>query len=133
MSAVTKQKSKRPLSPHLQVYRPQMTSVLSILHRLSGVALSLGLVMFAWWLLAAAYGPEAYRTFTDFAGSNIGMLFFFGWSAAFYFHFASGIRHLIWDSGRLFNIKHAYGAGYFVLFFTILMLALTWGGIFYYR
>ena len=132
MSASTKQKTQRPLSPHLQVYRPQMTSVLSILHRLTGVALAVGLVMFSWWLIAAATGSEAYSVFTSFAGSTIGMLMLFGWSAALYFHLANGIRHLVWDSGRMFKLKHAYASGYFVLFLTVLMTGLTWACIFYH-
>ncbi len=117
---------QRPLSPHLQVYRPQLTSVTSILHRATGAGLSVGLVFFTWWLVAAASGPEAYGVFTSFCGSLLGIALLFGWSLAFYYHLANGIRHLIWDSGRLFKIKNAYAAGYFVLFFTVAMTALTW-------
>ncbi len=117
---------KRPLSPHLQVYKPQMTSVTSILHRLTGVALTVGLVMFTWWLVAASIGAEAYGVFTDFAGSNIGLLLMFSWTLALFYHFANGIRHLIWDSGKLFKIENAYAAGYFVFAVTALFTALTW-------
>ncbi|GJL86046.1 MAG: succinate dehydrogenase, cytochrome b556 subunit [Micavibrio sp.] len=117
---------QRPLSPHLQVYKPQLTSVTSILHRATGYGLSVGLAFFTWWLVAAASGPEAYQTFTSFCGSLLGIGLLFGWSLAFYYHLANGIRHLIWDSGFLFKIKNAYAAGYFVLFFTVVMTALTW-------
>ena len=120
------QKSARPLSPHLQVYKPQMTSVTSILHRATGVALSYGLAVFTWWLVAASLGPEAYGVFTDFAGSKIGLLLMFGWTIAVYYHLANGIRHLIWDTGHLFKLKNAYAAGYFVLFFTVLASFGTW-------
>lgn len=130
MSAAGSDKSKRPLSPHLQVYKPQMTSVTSILHRASGFALSVGLVMFTWWLAAASSGPEAYEVFQDFCGSGLGLILLFGWTVAFYYHLANGIRHLIWDTGFLFNLKNAYAAGYFVLFFTAVMTGLTWGCIY---
>lgn len=126
MSATHSQKSKRPLSPHLQVYKPQLTSVTSILHRATGVALAAGLVMFSWWLVAASIGPEAYGVFTGFAGSTAGKLLLFGWSLAFYYHLSNGIRHLIWDSGFLLKLKSAYAAGYFVLFMTVLLTGITW-------
>lgn len=116
----------RPLSPHLQVYKPQMTSVLSILHRMTGVALTVGLLMFAWWIVAAAYGEMAYNQFSAFARSELGLFLLFGFSVSFFYHFANGIRHLIWDAGYLFKIKNAYMAGYFVLFFTAACTAATW-------
>lgn len=121
------QKSARPLSPHLQVYKPQLTSVTSILHRASGFALSVGLVLLTWWLVAAAYGPNAYSDFTRFINSEIGLVLMFGWTLAFYYHLANGIRHLFWDSGFLFKIRNAYAAGYFVLLMTAVLTALTWG------
>jgi len=103
-------KERRPLSPHLQVYKPQLTSVTSILHRASGWGLSVGLVMFTWWLAAAAIGPEAYQAFRDFCSSPLGLILLFGWTVAFYYHLANGIRHLIWDTGLLFELKNAYAA-----------------------
>lgn len=126
MSEQTAQKRERPLSPHLQVYRPQMTSVTSILHRATGIAMAYGLAVFGWWLVAASIGAGAYETFTDFAGSKIGLLLMLGWTVAFYYHLANGIRHLFWDAGFLFKLKNAYAAGYFVLFFTIISTGLTW-------
>jgi succinate dehydrogenase / fumarate reductase cytochrome b subunit len=121
-------KADRPLSPHLQVYRPQLTSVLSILHRISGVALSIGLIALAWFLLSLAAGPESYMAFAGFAGSLIGKLMIIGWTAALSFHLCSGIRHLFFDTGSLFDLRHAYMAGYAVLagsviLFTIFVLA----------
>ena len=126
MSQSAPTKTQRPLSPHLQVYKPQMTSVLSILHRMTGVGLTVGLMLFAWWLVAAAIGPGAYAVFMNFAGSPVGMLLLFGFTLAFFYHLANGIRHLFWDSGLLFKIENAYEAGYAVLLFTALMTGATW-------
>lgn len=126
MSESAANKPERPLSPHLQIYKPQMTSVTSILHRMTGVALSIGLMMFAWWLVSAAIGPEAYDIFMSFAGSPVGMVLLFGFTLAFFYHLANGIRHLFWDAGLLFKIENAYKAGYAVLIFTAVMSAATW-------
>lgn len=117
---------KRPLSPHLQVYKPQLTSVTSIFHRISGVVLSFGLLMFTWWLVAAAIGPDAYEAFMAFAGLGWVKLGLAGFTAAFYYHLANGIRHLVWDAGFLFKLKNAYVAGYVVLFSTVILTSLTW-------
>jgi succinate dehydrogenase / fumarate reductase, cytochrome b subunit len=117
---------QRPLSPHLQIYKPQMTSVMSILHRATGFGLSLGLLLFTYWLWAAAYSPEHYQSVVDFAGSIFGLILLFGWSLAFYYHLAAGIRHLIWDSVRMLELENAYKAGYFVLGFTLGATGATW-------
>ena len=106
MSSETKTKKQRPLSPHLQVYKPQMTSVMSILHRATGVALVAGTLMVAWWLIAAATGPQAYAYAQDFAASPIGMVMIFGWSVALFYHLSNGIRHLFWDMGYLFKLDN---------------------------
>ena len=122
-------KRKRPLSPHLQVYKPQMTSVLSILHRMCGLALAVGTGMIVWLLFAAADGEEAYDHFMEFCTSPLGKLMIFGWSLAFYYHLSNGIRHLIWDTGRLFKMQNATLAGAFVLFLTAALTAYTWWSI----
>src|SRR5437870_12882331 len=88
--------AERPLSPHLQVYRWQLTSVLSILHRASGVALSLGTILLVWWLVAAAEGPDSYAAVQAFLGSWIGLVLLFGWSVALFFHLCNGRRLLGW-------------------------------------
>jgi len=93
----------RPLSPHLQVYRMMLTLVMSGLHRMSGAALYFGMLLLAWWLIAAASGPNAYGTFQWFIGSLIGRLVLFGYSWALIHHMLGGIRHLIWDTGRGFE------------------------------
>ena len=126
MSESHSSKAERPLSPHLQVYKPQLTSVTSILHRATGIALTAGLVLLTWWLAAAAIGPEAYATFMEFCASDVGQVLLIGWMIAFYYHLANGIRHLFWDAGLLFKLKNAYAAGYFVLLFTAGASAASW-------
>src|SRR3546814_2392413 len=88
--------TERPLSPHLQIYRPQISSVLSILHRATGIALAVGTLLLVYWLTAAAAGPEAFSTAQALIGSFIGRLFLFGWSFALFYHLGNGIRHLAW-------------------------------------
>lgn len=119
-------RNKRPLSPHLQVYKPQMTSTLSILHRACGVALGIGTLMVAWWLIAAATSEKAYDAAMDFAGTPIGTFMIFGWSVALFYHLSNGIRHLFWDMGYLFKIQNAYKAGYLVLLSTVVLTASAW-------
>lgn len=105
--------------------------MLSILHRMTGAGLSLGLIVLAWWLVAAAYGPASYQIFTGIAGSWYGQIFLLGWSVALFYHLANGIRHLFWDAGFLFELKNAYAAGYFVLAFTVFATVLAWLMIYY--
>lgn len=126
MSDTQDLKSKRPLSPHLQIYKPQMTSILSILHRATGVALAIGTLMVVWMLLSAAIGEAAFGRFMDFATSPLGQIMLLGWSFALFYHMANGVRHLIWDTGRMFNIGCAKKAGLVVLGFAVIMTVLTW-------
>ena len=90
----------RPLSPHLQIYRLTITMVVSILHRISGAALYLGVALMAWFLIAVARGPEAFALFSGFIHSIVGRAALFGFSWALFHHMLGGVRHLIWDSGR---------------------------------
>lgn len=117
---------QRPLSPHLLIYRPQISSMLSILHRITGVALSFGLILFAAWVWAAAYSPDCYADIQAFAASIIGKLFLFGWTVAFYYHLGNGIRHLNWDMGRGFSIPEMTRSGWLVVLFTLAMSVFTW-------
>lgn len=126
MSETSLEKKARPLSPHLQVYKPQMTSVLSILHRACGVALALGTILVAAVLVSAAIGEEAYNKVQGFLSGPVGLLMLFGWSVALYYHMCNGIRHLFWDVGYLFKIQNAYKAGYVVLLATAILVATTW-------
>lgn len=118
--------TERPLSPHLQVYRPQMTSVMSILHRICGFALAVGTLMVIWLLIAAASGPEAFVTYMGFVKTPVGQFMLFGWSVALFYHLGNGIRHLFWDAGKIFTICSAYKAGYLVLASTVILTVLTW-------
>jgi succinate dehydrogenase / fumarate reductase cytochrome b subunit len=88
----------RPISPHLQIYRPMLTMVMSIVHRITGAALYFGMLLLAWWLVAAATGPNAYANVEWFMGSLIGQLVLFGYTWALLHHMLGGIRHLIWDT-----------------------------------
>lgn len=117
---------QRPLSPHLQVYRPQLTSITSILHRITGAALAAGFLLIAWWLLAAAIGEEAYNAARAFATSPLGLFMLFGWTIALFYHMLNGIRHLIWDTVHLFKLRNAYIAGYIVLALTVILTLMTW-------
>lgn len=95
----TNQTNKRPLSPHLQIYKPQTTSALSILHRITGVGLSFALLVVACWLWIVAFDPEAYETFVTYMNSIVGKIFLFGIGAAVSYHICTGIRHLFLDMG----------------------------------
>lgn len=116
----------RPLSPHLQVYRPQLTSVLSITHRATGVALAAGTLLLVWWLVAAATGPEQYATVQAVMGSWLGKLVLLGWTLSLFFHLANGIRHLFWDAGLGFELKTTYASGWLVVAATLVLTALAW-------
>ena len=118
--------AERPLSPHLQVYRWQLTSVLSILHRATGVGLSLGTILLVWWLVAAATGPEAYAGVQSFLGSWLGLLLLFGWSVALFYHLCNGIRHLWWDTGRGLELKSVYAGGWAVLAIAAVLTIVAW-------
>ena len=100
---------------------------LSILHRMTGVALSIGLLVYAAWLMAAANGAAAYADFAAIIGTTLGRIALLGWSFAFFLHLGNGIRHLIWDSGRGFEPAQAGSSAWFVVAFTVLATLLYWG------
>jgi succinate dehydrogenase cytochrome b subunit len=97
----------RPLSPHLQIYRWPITMAASITHRATGIALSLGTVLLAWWLIAAATGPDNYAVFMRAAANPIGEIVLFGFLWSLAFHLLNGIRHLAWDIGYGFHVPTA--------------------------
>ncbi len=107
--------SKRPMSPHLQIYKPQITSVMSILHRITGVIASVGLLMFLWFLASLASGPESYSNFIGFSGSFFGVIAIFGFVLTLSYHLCNGIRHLLWDLGHGYAIESVTKSGYIVL------------------
>ena len=116
----------RPLSPHLSIYRWPITMALSILHRLSGISLSVGLVAYAAWLVAASSSDADYGRYVDFMSSWVGQVMLIGWSAAFFFHFANGVRHLAWDLGYGFELPTANGSAWFVVVLTVVLTATFW-------
>lgn len=118
--------AKRPLSPHLQIYRPQLTSVLSITHRLSGVALAVGTMLLVYWLAAAAAGPESFESAQSFVGSFLGRLLLFGWTLGLFFHLCNGIRHLVWDVGLGFELDEVYRSGWTVVAATAVLSLVVW-------
>jgi len=117
---------ERPLSPHLQVYRWQLTSVLSILHRASGVALSVGTLLLVYWLIAAAAGPESFATAQGLIGSILGRILLLGWSWALFYHLCNGIRHLFWDAGHGFELKTVYASGWTVVGASVVLTLIAW-------
>lgn len=116
----------RPLSPHLQVYRWQITMVMSILHRATGVALALGSLLLVYWLVSLASGYESYAQALALLGSAPALTVLVGASFAFFYHLCNGIRHLVWDSGRGFEISQLYASGYAAIAASIALTAGFW-------
>ena len=116
----------RPLSPHLQIYRPQISSVLSIIHRLTGVALSISLFLLVYWLLALASGKSDYATAQSLFGSWLGTLILIAITFALCYHLCNGIRHLFWDVGVGFAINTMHRTGIAVIIAAALMTAGFW-------
>jgi len=119
----------RPLSPHLQVYRPAISMVMSIFHRLTGTALYIGMLMLAWWLIAAASGPEYYAVAMDWIGSVLGYLVLIGLSWAVFHHALGGLRHFLWDTGRGFEIPTVLRLSWATLIGSLSLTALFWAAI----
>jgi succinate dehydrogenase / fumarate reductase, cytochrome b subunit len=117
---------QRPLSPHLQIYKPQISTATSIFHRITGCALAVGLLLMVWWLVAAATGPRAFAAAQGFVGSPIGLILMFGWTLALWYHFCNGIRHLFWDAGFGFDIKTSHRNAYAVVIATVVLTVLSW-------
>jgi len=119
---------ERPLSPFMFPvwYRFQLGSFLSILHRLTGIALTVGSILLTWWLIAVAAGGRLFAATHAFIASPVGMLLLFLWSVAFFYHLCSGIRHLAWDAGYGFEIRDANRNSYAVLAVTVLLTLITW-------
>jgi succinate dehydrogenase / fumarate reductase cytochrome b subunit len=117
---------RRPLSPHLQVYRWPISMALSILHRATGIALAVGALLLTWWLVAAAISDQALATVQWFLATPIGLLLLFGWSVALFFHFFAGIRHLAWDAGYGFDPPWYNRSAWAVVIATIVATLLLW-------
>lgn len=115
----------RPLSPHLQIYRPQITSVLSITHRFTGLALAGGALLLTCWLCAGALGPGAFAAAQAVMGSWFGRLVLFGLTFSLFYHLANGVRHLAWDAGWGFDLPVLRKTGYAVIGFSVVMTLIT--------
>lgn len=118
----------RPLSPFMlgQYYRFQWSSLLSIIHRITGIGLSIGTLLLAGWLIALASGPIGYAAFAQHLTAWYGQILLFGWSWALMYHLGNGIRHLFWDVGRGFDLKTAEKSGYAVVAASFLLTAAAW-------
>ncbi len=119
-------KRSRPHSPNIQIYRPQLTSVLSIINRMTGVALSAVAVVLVIWLIAAASGPQAYTTVQAVIVSRIGQVALLGSAFAFFLHLCGGIRHLVWDAGLGFELRTIYISGWGVVAASMALTLLAW-------
>ncbi len=118
--------SNRPLSPHLSIYKPIPTMVMSIAHRITGVALYFGTLIFAWWLIAASTGESYFDFVQTFLGTWFGRLILFGFTWALVHHMLGGVRHLIWDTGRLFDKDTSTKLAYATLIGSIVLTLLIW-------
>lgn len=118
-------RGNRPLSPHLTIYRPQMSSITSIFVRLTGIGLTLGFVLIIWWLLAAATGPGYFAFVDGLMTSWLGILIMVLSLWALWYHFLGGVRHLIWDMGYGFEIKTADMMGYVMIGGSLVLTLLT--------
>ncbi len=119
-------RAARPLSPHLQIYRWYFTMALSILHRISGAVLVVGLVLLSWWLTALARGPEAFAVVRAAIDNVLGGLVLFGFTLALFYHMLNGIRHLVWDAGLGLDRESAQRSGVLVVVGTVGLTLLVW-------
>lgn len=116
----------RPLSPHLQIYKPQLTSILSITHRGTGIFLGIGAIFLCIWLLAIASGPEAFSRIQGHVNTWYGQILLLAWVFSLYYHLCNGIRHLFWDLGLGLEIKTTYTSGYIVVVVALLLTVITY-------
>ncbi len=122
----------RPLSPHLSVYRWPISMTLSILHRMTGVALSMGLIALVVWLESIALGASSHESLSGWMHSTVGQLLLLGWCFSFFFHLSNGVRHLFWDAGRGFEKGQVKASSWLVIVVTFLLTASYWlvlGGV----
>jgi len=116
----------RPLSPNVQIYRPQLTSVLSILNRITGIILSACAVVLVIWLVAAAWGPQTYAAVQGAIASWVGRIVLFGATFAFFLHLCGGIRHLVWDTVHGFELRSIYISGWAVVAASVVLTVAAW-------
>ncbi len=113
--------TNRPLSPHLQVYKPQLTSMMSIAHRLTGMVLALGVVVFTYWLYQVTTNPVMADQMTRFFSAGIGIVVIYAWVFTFNYHLCNGIRHLFWDAGKGYSIPMVYKSGILVILMAVIL------------
>ncbi|MEE2694593.1 MAG: succinate dehydrogenase, cytochrome b556 subunit [Pseudomonadota bacterium] len=123
--------SDRPLSPHLQVYRPQLNSVMSISHRFTGLFLGLGALFLTCWLVSLAAGPTQYSIFHAWVGSVFGRAILLGWTFSLFYHLCNGIRHLFWDAGYGYELRTVFISGWAVLISSSLLTGGLWFWVFF--
>ena len=124
--ADTRAPVQRPISPHISIYKPMLTMMMSIVHRITGIALYLGTLLLVWWLIAAASGPTAYAHVQAFTTSFIGRLIVFGYTWALLHHMLSGIRHFFWDLGYGFKPNEREALTWAALIGGISLTVLLW-------
>ena len=130
---MTMPKDIRPLSPHLQIYRPMLTMMMSIMHRLTGVALYFGTLILVWWLISAARGPDAFATAQSLLATPFGILVLVGYSWALIHHMLGGLRHLLWDTGRGLTLPSVERLAQLNLAGSIALTVLLWSTVIWTR
>jgi succinate dehydrogenase / fumarate reductase cytochrome b subunit len=130
---MTMPKDIRPLSPHLQIYRPMLTMMMSIMHRLTGIALYFGTLVLVWWLISVARGPEAFATAQSLLASPLGILVMVGYSWALIHHMLGGLRHLLWDTGRGLTLPSVERLAQLNLAGSIVLTVILWSAIIWSR
>jgi len=137
MADAAPQSRSRPLSPFLfpptGTYRWQITSALSILHRVTGVALGLGTLLLTWWLLALLGAPSDFAAVQEFLASWLGRLLLLGWTWSLFYHLGNGIRHLVWDTGHALDLPSVYRGGWIVLVSSVVLTLAAWAGAYMVR
>lgn len=121
----------RPISPHLSIYKPQLTSAMSIFHRFTGIFIYLGMIFMSWVIFALVYYPDCLqgivtKVFSYAIAKNLLKLALFGWSFSLFYHLLNGIRHLFWDMGKGFDLKISYLTGKIVIFLSIIFTIFCW-------
>jgi succinate dehydrogenase / fumarate reductase cytochrome b subunit len=120
----------RPTSPHVWLYRWQIGNTLSILHRLTGAALAVGLIALSYWFVSLAGGPDSYAAAVRLLASPLGLVVLLGWTFSFLFHLLNGVRHLFWDAGKGFERTQRHVSGWFAVLgaiaLTLCIVAWVW-------
>ena len=124
--ADVKSSADRPLSPHLQIFRPIITMVMSIVHRITGAGLYFGMALLAWWLIAAASGPAYFDYVNGLFGSIVGQIILFGFTWALIHHMLGGLRHFVWDLGHGFALKTANAMAWATVIGSVALTILLW-------